>query len=35
MDILRDMEERNIYGGFERIFPIDEIRANEARIEMY
>ena len=34
-DILRDMEEREIYGGYEVIFPLDEIRANEPRIEMY
>ena len=35
MDILRDMEERKVYGGYEVIFPLDEIRANEPRIEMY
>lgn len=35
LDILRDMEERHFYGGFEVIFPLDEIRANEPRIEMY
>lgn len=35
MDILRDMEERKVYGGYEVIFPLDEIRVNEPRIEMY
>jgi hypothetical protein len=29
------MNERKILGGFELIYPLDEIRANEARIEEY
>jgi len=29
------MEERNLLGGYEQIYPLDEIRANEERIQRY
>jgi hypothetical protein len=32
INILRDMREREILGGYEMIYPLDEIRANEDRI---
>ena len=35
INILRDMTERNIIGGYEQIFPLDEIRANEENIRKY
>ena len=35
INILRDMTERNILGGYELVFPLDEIRANEEKIIKY
>jgi hypothetical protein len=35
INILRDLEEQKIMGGFKKIFPLDEIRQNESRIEKY
>lgn len=29
------MEERDLLGGYEQIYPLDEIRANEARAKQY
>ena len=35
MNALRDMNEVNLMGGFEKIYPLDDIRANEAKSEEY
>jgi tubulin polyglutamylase TTLL6/13 len=35
LNVLREMEERNLLGGYEQIYPLDEIRANEERIQRY
>lgn len=35
LNVIRDMNERKLLGGYELIFPLDEIRANEARSEEY
>jgi len=35
LNAIRDMNERNLLGGFELIYPLDEIRANEAKAEEY
>jgi len=32
INILRDMHERDILGGYKMIYPLDEIRANEDKI---
>lgn len=35
LNAIRDMNERNLLGGFELIYPLDEIRVNEAKAEEY
>lgn len=34
-NVLRDMSEQPILNGFRKIYPLDEIRANEAKAEEY
>lgn len=35
LNALRDMNEESLMGGFEKIYPLDDIRANEAKSEEY
>ena len=35
LNAIRDMTEANLMGGFELIYPLDEIRVNEAKAEEY
>jgi hypothetical protein len=35
LNILRDLDEEKILGGYTKIYPLDELRKNEQKIEKY